>query len=320
MGETGVRAEPSGHPTRAGLMALWRSSGLGSAARTSLVAHPALRDWRTIGSGLETRAVMTEAGDGVRLWWESAGEGPPVLLVPGRGDSTDIYPVRFTHRLLAGGCRVIRYDPRDTGMSGDGGSTYAVTDMADDAAAVLAAAEIDAAHLVGISMGGLLLVDLCRRRPDLVASLVFVAALSPDPAAGMGEDFFAAIGADPLEAMVQAMGDPSPETRAWVQGELDRAGRRAPARPEAAQKHQDAAFRLGWPQHEVLGTIGVPALVMHGDGDRVLPLQHAHSLAAGIAGAELAVVAGMGHLPRPADWDVIAERTVAHVVRSTRGG
>ena len=104
----------------------------------------------------------------------------------------------------------------------------------------------------------------------------------------------------------------------WVEGELARAAQRAPPRPEAAQKHQDAAFRLGWPEHEVLGTICAPSLVMHGDGDRVLPLRHAHSLAAGIVGCELVVIAGMGHLPRPADWDVIAERTVAHVFGANR--
>jgi pimeloyl-ACP methyl ester carboxylesterase len=60
--------------------------------------------------------------------------------------------------------------------------------MTDDAAAVLAAAHVDAAHRVGISMGGLLLVDLCSRHPDLVASLVFIAALSPDAAPGIGDD------------------------------------------------------------------------------------------------------------------------------------
>jgi hypothetical protein len=151
--------------------------------------------------------VITETGDGVSLWWESVGEGPPVLLVPGRGDSTDIYPARFTDRLLAGRLRLIRYDARDTGLSGHGGSTYAMRDMADDAAAVLA---------------------------------------------------------ERLEAILRAMNDTTAEGRVWVEGELARAAQRAPARPEAAQKHQDAAFRLGWPEHEVLGTIGAPSLVMQG--------------------------------------------------------
>lgn len=262
---------------------------------------------------------MTQTDDGIGLWWEAAGEGPPVLLVPGRGDATDIYPARFTDRLLDAGCQVIRYDPRDTGLSGDGGSTYVMGDMADDAAAVLAAAQVDAAHLVGISMGGILLVDLGSRRPDLVASLVFIAALSPDPVAGIGPDFFAAIGADPLEAMLRAMNDTSPESRAWVEGELARAARRAPARPEAAQRHQDAAFRLGWPQPDVLGTIGAPSLVIHGDGDQVLPLHHAHSLAAGITNCQLVVMAGMGHIPQPAVWDVIAEHTIGHVSGAALG-
>jgi pimeloyl-ACP methyl ester carboxylesterase len=141
----------------------------------------------------ETYGVMTTTRDGVGLWWESVGDGPPVLLVPGRGG----FDRHLSHAVHGSAPRrrvpghPVR--PPRHGLSRDGGSSYVLADMADDAAAVLAAAQVDAAHLVGISMGGILLVDLCSRRPDLVASLVFVAALSPDPAAGMGEDFFAAI-------------------------------------------------------------------------------------------------------------------------------
>ena len=161
--------------------------------------------------------MIATSRDGVALWWEASGDGEPVLLVPGRGDSTDVYPDRFSTALVEAGCQVIRYDARDTGLSGDGGTTYTLSDMADDAEVVLDAAGVGAAHLVGISMGGVILVDLASRRPERVASLVFLSALSPDPDAGIGDDFFAAFGADPLEARLQAMGETTDADRAWLE-------------------------------------------------------------------------------------------------------
>lgn len=75
----------------------------------------------------------------VALWWELLGTGPTVFLVPGRGDSSDLFPARFTDRLIAGGCSVVRYDPRDTGLSGPGGGRCTLSDLTDDADAVIAA-------------------------------------------------------------------------------------------------------------------------------------------------------------------------------------
>ena len=260
---------------------------------------------------------MVRTDDGVDLWWEAAGAGPAVVLVPGRGDATDLYPRRFVEQLVAEGCTVVRYDPRDTGLSGAGGSTYSLTDMADDVVTVAAAAGVGPVHLVGVSMGGVILVDLCTRHPELMRSATFVSAMSPDPEAGMGEDFFAAIGADPLAATVRAMGVTDEDDRAWAGAEQAHAARRAPPRPGAAERHQEAAFRLGWPELARLAEIEVPALVVHGEIDRVLPVAHAEALAAGIAGSRMVVREGMGHLPRPADWDEIAALTCA-LVRPAR--
>jgi pimeloyl-ACP methyl ester carboxylesterase len=257
--------------------------------------------------------VFTTSRDGVELWWYPAGEGRPVLLIPGRGDATDLYPHRFTDALIARGCRVIRYDPRDTGLSGDGGSTYTLADMADDAVAVLDAAGVGAAHLVGFSMGGVILIDVALRYPERVASAVLLSALSPDPEAGIGEDFFAVFGADPLAARLQAMGETTDADRDWVESELAAAAERAPARPQALERHQEAAFRLGWPDHERLADVPVSTLVIHGGADRVLPLRHARAFAA-IPDTEVVVIRGMGHLPRPAQWDDIGSRVAEHIV------
>lgn len=83
--------------------------------------------------------------DGVELWWEAEGTGPTVLLIPGRGDTTDLFPGEFADALMAGGLSVLRWDPRDTGLSGPGGGTYTVATLATDAVAVLDAAAVEVA-------------------------------------------------------------------------------------------------------------------------------------------------------------------------------
>ncbi len=66
--------------------------------------------------------MRLERPDGVGLWWEAEGTGPPVVLLPGRGDASDLFPRPFTDPLVAAGLQVIRIDPRDTGLSDDGGA------------------------------------------------------------------------------------------------------------------------------------------------------------------------------------------------------
>lgn len=262
--------------------------------------------------------MMMTTDDGVDLWWHRDGDGPVVLLIPGRGDSSDVYPTCFRDRLLAAGLSVLRFDPRDSGLSGDGGGTYTLVTMADDVAAVLDAAGISAAHVVGLSMGGLILVDLASRRPRRVSSATFLSAMSPDPDAGVGEDFFSAPDAEPLEAMLGAMGSPTAEDRDWGAAELATAGERAAPRPDAGERHMAASLRFGWPELDRLSTIDAPALVIHGTADRVLPVAHAEALARGIATSDLHVVERMGHLPTRREWDTIADLVVAHCTRIER--
>lgn len=258
--------------------------------------------------------MFTTTSDGVMLWWERVGAGPPVVLLPGRGDSSDLFPSMFVDRLVSSGLSVIRMDPRDTGLSGHGGDQYTLTTLADDVIAVLGAAAVDRAHTVAVSMGGMITVDLVSRFPDRVLSSVFIAAMSPDPEGGIGPDFFAGLqGADPAEVILALMGSPDVEDRYWVDAELDRAARRSPARPDAGQRHMAASLRFGWPELAQLDSFTTPALVIHGTADRVLPLQHARSLAAGIDGSDLELIEGMGHLPTRSEWDRIAQLVSHHL-------
>lgn len=253
--------------------------------------------------------------DEVKIWWESKGAGTPVLLAPGRGDCADLFPAEFVDALVDGGCQVVRFDPRDAGLSGYGGDAYSVSTMAEDIVAVLDAAALSAAHLLGFSLSGLIIVDLVARFPQRALTLTFVSAMSPDPDGGFGEQLFAAATLDPVEAVVAGMGTPTEEDRVWATRNHEAAMQRASLRPEAGDRHNAAAFRFGWPTLDDVTRITAPALVIHGDADRSLPLEHAHSLARNIRNARLEVVPGMGHIPTRAEWRTVRDHLVSHVHR-----
>lgn len=253
--------------------------------------------------------------DGVGLWWERLGVGPTVLLIPGRGDSTDLFPHVFIDYLLESGISVVRMDPRDTGLSGHGGDSYTLSTMANDVITVLDAAEADQAHTVAVSMGGMITVDLVSRFRARIASTTLIAAMSPNPDAGMGPDFFAPLGdSDHADLILAAMGSPTEDERRWVIEELDRASQRAPDRPEAIERHMAASLRFGWPEPHQLADFDNPALIVHGTADRLLPLTHARSFSEGIARSDLQILDGMGHLPTRTEWRTIAELTVGHIM------
>ena len=261
----------------------------------------------------QTGRVFVTTVDGVDLWWEHDGDGPAVLLIPGRGDPSDLFPTEFSTVLLSGGLSVVRWDPRDTGLSGDGGNDYTVNTIAEDAVVVLDAAGVASAHLVGVSMAGLVMTHLASRHMDRTRSLTFISAMSPDPDAGMGEDFFGALDMDETDrvtALVHAMGDTTDSDHRWAAASVEAGDRRAAPRPDAVSRHQAAAFRLDWPATESLSSLHVPTRVFHGHLDRVLPVAHAEALVAGIAGASLTVVDGMGHIPRLDDWTMMAEQII----------
>lgn len=208
---------------------------------------------------------------------------------------------------------MVRVDPRDSGLSGDGGDAYTVSTMAEDLVGVLDAAGVEVAHFLGLSLSGLVLVDLAVRFPARVASLCFLSAMSPDPEAGFGEQLFAESVTDPVEALLSGMNSPSDADRRWVAERHQRSLRRAPLRPEAGDRHNAAALRFDWPQLTDLALIDRPSLVLHGQADRSLPFAHAYALANGLRDAALSVHPEMGHLPTRDQWHWVADELVAHV-------
>src|SRR5688500_1132725 len=106
----------------------------------------------------------------VKIYWEEEGSGEPLLLIMGLG-----YSLEMWHRvrpLLTERFRVIAFDNRGVGRSDVPEPGYSIPDMAADAVAVLDAAGVESAHVLGVSMGGYIAQALTAEYPDRVKSLV----------------------------------------------------------------------------------------------------------------------------------------------------
>ena len=274
---------------------------------------------------------MVEA-NGVELCAEAFGDpaDPPVLLVMGSGGSMLWWEEGFCRQLADGGRFVIRYDHRDTGRSvtyEPGLPEYTGADLVADAAGVLDAHGIPAAHVVGVSMGGALAQLLALDFPGHVRSLVLISTTQALPGGRGGlpaptEEFsrFAATATvdwtdrdsvvDYLVEYSRVLAGgrrPFDETRlrSLVRRDVERARDFA-----AAQNHDmlsdDERSR------SPLSSIAVPTLVVHGTADPLFPFPHGEALAAEIPGARLLALDGAGHGVERADWDALARAVLEH--------
>jgi pimeloyl-ACP methyl ester carboxylesterase len=232
--------------------------------------------------------------------------------------------------MLAGGGRfVIRYDHRDTGRSvtyETGKPGYTGSDMVADAAGVLDAYGIPAAHVVGVSAGGAFAQLLALDFPERVLSLVLVSTSRSVPGgrplppptdefsrfvATAEVDYSSASSAiDYLDAYQRVLAGgrrPYDEavTRALVRREIER------ARDFPAVQNHDAIPDDGRPRPP-LSAIAVPTLVIHGTADPMFPLEHGRALAEEIPGARLLPLEGAGHGVFRADWETLVPAILEH--------
>jgi pimeloyl-ACP methyl ester carboxylesterase len=252
--------------------------------------------------------------NGIRLWFRETevGIGAPVLLLTGAGLTSLAWPDELLDGLTVAGRRVIVFDNRDIGLSTHidyAQAPYALDDMAADTVGLLDALEVETAHLVGSSMGGMIIQIIAVRYPSRVRSLSLVIT-SP----GFGDHRLPAP-ADKLNAIL-ASGPPSVEQYADRRVDVHRmvAGRRFPFDEDftvgmVARELQRGTNRF--PAHmpavsaspsriDDLGKIGAPTLVVHGTDDPLIPFEHGRMLANGISGSKLVMWEGVGHeLPRP---------------------
>jgi 3-oxoadipate enol-lactonase len=245
--------------------------------------------------------MPTAQNGAVELYWESAGAGPPVLLIAGQGMTLDAW--WRTVPPLAESFRVLSFDNRDVGRSSRLPWPYGVPHMVDDAVAVLDAAGVESAHVYGISLGGMVAQELALRYPDRVRALVLGATT-----AGGRESVLAE--AQPLTYFIR-VGAMAPEEAEWAAVPYNYSLRTR--RLHGARISDDIARRVEHQTdslaylHQVtaaathcttsrLAEIQAPTLISHGQEDKIVPLPNAHHLARGIRDAQLKVWPDAGHV------------------------
>ena len=232
-----------------------------------------------------------EAGDGVRLAYQSQGDGFPLLLLAGQSNNHHWWD--GVREDFHGSHRTITFDYRGTGGSDKPDIPYSTRGFADDAIAVLDAAGIDRADVYGTSMGGRVAQWIAAEYPGRVRALV-LGCTSPGARHGVdrGNDIRRLL-ADPATAQ-QTLLDLmyTPDWLARTTGPYQTLG--DPGMPSYAQRrHLIASHRHdAW---DVLPTIAAPTLVVHGADDRFNPVANAPLIAERIPGASLALIPGARH-------------------------
>jgi pimeloyl-ACP methyl ester carboxylesterase len=260
---------------------------------------------------------MSTARNGdVEIYFEQFGDRamPTLLLVNGLGSQCINYAEEWCDLFCAEGFSVVRFDNRDVGLSSKlDGVHYTLADMADDAIAVLDALGVERAHVMGCSMGGMIVQRLAIDHPDRLASMTSVMSRTGEPGYGeSSEEALAFLLAPPAEsrsayienhvAALHVYGS-KPE---WLDDDAIRArSARAYDRcfaPKGIGRQMRAVGQDG-SRSELLTTVAVPTLVIHGSRDTLIDPSGGRRTAELIPGARYHEVDGMGHDYPPAVWD-----------------
>jgi pimeloyl-ACP methyl ester carboxylesterase len=233
----------------------------------------------------------------VEVVFRRAGTGPPLMILPGATDDGRWWERQL--RDLSGRNTVVVWDAPGCGASSDPPSDWSLADFADCAASFIEAIGVGPVHLLGLSFGGALAIEVFHRHPDTVRSLLLVSAYA---------GWLGSLGRVETEARV-AMGERMPAmaadelVAAWLPT-LARPSMTESARARIEQLLREArtqsaptiARALAIDLRPVLPTVDVPTLVVHGSADVRAPRPVADDLVARIPGAELAVIDDAGHI------------------------
>ena len=280
-------------------------------------------------------ARRAEVGAGITLAYEEFGDpaATPLLLIMGLGVQMIGWREGFCRALAEEGLRVVRFDNRDVGestwldgqrpdlraiMAGDPSSApYVLEDMARDSAGLLDHLELDSAHVVGASMGGMIAQVLAAGHPERVRSLTSI--MSTTGERGVSR---------PTDAALKSLFQPRPTT-AGEAAESAVETSEVIGSPEYPSDHDELratarlAFERGYnpigfmrqlaaiwasgDRTESVRSIQAPTLVIHGEQDPLVPIAGGRATATAVVGSTFLAIEGMGHdLPQALQPQLVA--------------
>ena len=294
--------------------------------------------------------ALAEA-NGIQIEYETLGEpgSRPLVMIMGLSTQMVAWPDRFCNMLARAGHFVIRFDNRDVGLStkmealgvpdlyrmmgkdGSGATAppYTLSDMAADTIGLMDALGLDQAHICGLSMGGMIAQLMAIDMPERVASLISFESTTgePDLPGSTPEALEAMMSKPPVrrEAYIdyqvevyRAFSGGSASYDENVQRGLSALGYDRMFYPNGFAR-QMAAILCAGGRRQALCKVSLPALVIHGDSDTVVPPAHGKDTADAIAGAKLKIVGGLGHgMAYPSLWEEIVEAITEHTAATPR--
>lgn len=296
----------------------------------------------------EADACHTDVGRGITICYETFGSpaDPTVLLIMGLGAQMIEWHRGFCTQLADRGYHVVRFDNRDAGLSTyiddqvdligilqtiAGGAVpqvpYVLSDMAQDAVGLLDHLGVSRAHVVGVSLGGMIAQEMAINHPDRVATLVLMMTRSGDMDVGM-----------PSPVALQALMEPPALSKErtierGIENSQIWGSDNVPAEAVAAMgaakwdrapgpngsPRQLAAMLASGSRTVGLRQLSVPTLVIHGKRDQLIQPDGGEQLAQVIPGAELMLIDGMGHDLAEWLWPQLIAAIADHVAARSPG-
>lgn len=289
--------------------------------------------------------------NGIQIEYETFGSpsSPALMLIMGLGGQMIAWDEELCREMARGGHYVIRFDNRDVGLSSKMESAglpdmrmianallkrerianppYTLDDMADDAVGLLDALGIRKAHICGMSMGGMIAQTIALKHPSRVLSLVSIYSGTGNPEMPQPKpEIFQLLLTPPpedyeryIEHMVRTFraisGPGFSFDEVWMRKLAAESYKRS-CYPQGTLRQLVAIIAQGnWKAK--LSSIKVPALVIHGTDDPLVPFENGKDTAEAIAGTELLPIEGMGHdLPHGGAWPRIVEAISAHTKKA----
>jgi pimeloyl-ACP methyl ester carboxylesterase len=244
---------------------------------------------------------LAKAGE-IELSYDRAGDGPPLLLIMGMSGTKHHWGERVLAELRRD-FETIVYDHRDAGDSTRTGAPFTIADLAADAAGLLAALQIESAHVMGISMGGMVAQELVLAHPERVCALTLGCTYCGGPGSSLASE--ATIGrlgeamasGDRARAIrtaweVNVSADFAADEREWERFLATGMSYGLPVaviveQMKAIARHDTSARLPG---------VQAPTLVVHGTADQLIPVQNGRMIAELIPDSRLEILDGIGHM------------------------